>query len=208
MTERLQRPSERRTDETWLRELRAPGPEGAAAQEDLRARVREAVRRAVGAAGVDEPTLDDLTQVALVHVLRQLDRFEGRSRFTTWAWSVAVRAALAELRRSAYRASGEALDGPEGGREPTSLAPPPHGGLERAEIVALMHRVIDRELTERQRTALLGELEGTPRAELLERLGSNPNAFHKLLHDARKKLRDGLCSAGICDDEVREAFDL
>lgn len=217
MTEGIQRPSEgrtgasrsdERTNEAWLRELRAPGPEGGAAQEDLRARIRAAVRRAVGAAGVDEPTLDDLTQVALVHVLRHLDRFEGRSRFTTWAWSVAVRAALAELRKAAYRASGEALDGAVGGWEPPSAVPPPHGGLERAEIVALMHRVIERELTERQRTALLGELEGTPRAELLERLGANPNAYHKLLHDARRKLRDGLCAAGICDDEVREAFDL
>lgn len=205
MTESLPSTREGRTNEAWLRELAAPPPGDAAAQEDLRALVREAVRRALASRSVDEATLDDLTQVAVVHVLRQLERFEGRSRFTTWAWSVAVRAALAELRKAAYRASGETL---EGGEEPTSAALPPHGGLERAEIVALMHRVIDRELTERQRTALLGELAGTPRAELLEQLDLNANALHKLLHDARKKLRTGLCEAGICDDEVREAFGL
>jgi RNA polymerase sigma factor (sigma-70 family) len=206
VTEGLHSAGSVRSNEAWLQELRGGGPLATAAQADLSALVREAVRKAVAGSGtVDEATLDDLVQVAVVHVLRHLGRFEGRSRFTTWAWSVAVRAALSELRKAAYRASGEAL---EAGQELTSTALPPHGGLERAEIVALMHRVIDRELSERQRTALLGELEGTPRPELQQRLGVNPNAYHKLLHDARQKLRTGLCEIGICDDEVREAFGL
>lgn len=196
-----------RTNEQWLSELCASGPAAEAALADLRALVAGAVRRAVGAAGTaDEATLEDLTQVGQVHVLRQLGRFEGRSRFTTWAWAVAVRAALSELRRAAYRASAEPL--PAESATPASAAPTPPESAERGEIVALMQGVIARELTERQRTALVAELDGTPREVLLARLGINANALHKLLHDARRKLLLGLRAAGIHDDEVREAFDL
>lgn len=199
-----------RTNEQWIRELRAArdgrGPSGGVLEE-LRALVLGAARKALRATGApDDSALEDVTQVALVQVLRQLERFEGRSRFTTWAWAVAVRAALSELRRSAYRRSEGAL--PDEAEAPASAAPAPEERAEREEIVAVMRRVLETELTERQRAALLGELDGTPRAELAERLGTNPNALAKLLHDARHRLHGHLRLAGIEDDEVREVFDL
>lgn len=189
--------------ETWLAELRAEDPE---AQRRLQALVAGAVRKAVGGQVVDEATLDDLIQVAVVRVLRNLHRFEGRSKFSTWAWAVAVRAAFSELRRASVRQAaglptGEAL-------ELASTAPPPERGVERQEIVEIMQRVISAELTERQRLALLGELAGRPQEDLLAELGLNRNALYKLTHDARRKLKQGLLAAGICDDQVREAFDL
>lgn len=189
--------------ETWLAELRAEDPD---AQRRLQALVAGAVRKAVGSQVVDEATLDDLIQVAVVRVLRNLQRFEGRSKFSTWAWAVAVRAAYSELRRASVRQSsglptGEAL-------ELASAAPPPERGVERQEIVEVMQRVIAAELSERQRLALLGELAGRPQEEMLASLGLNRNALYKLTHDARRKLKQGLLAAGICDEHVREAFDL
>jgi RNA polymerase sigma-70 factor (ECF subfamily) len=206
-TQRAPQRSPQRSNEQWLADLRSSGgPRAEAALADLHALVAAAVRAAIGGSRADEGRLEDLTQVAEVRVLRQLARFEGRSRFTTWVYAVAARAALSELRRSAYRRTAEPL--PSEDKEPASAVVLPSTHAARNEIVALIQRVIEHELTERQRAALLGELDGQPRAELAARLGTNPNALAKLLFDAREKLVVGLRTAGITDEEVREVFEL
>jgi RNA polymerase sigma-70 factor (ECF subfamily) len=45
----------------------------------------------------------DATQEALITVVRRLDRFDGRSRFTTWLYRVVTNACLDELRRRGRR---------------------------------------------------------------------------------------------------------
>src|SRR5262249_55820822 len=45
----------------------------------------------------------DVTQDALIAIVRGLARFDGRSSFTTWAYRVTVTAALDELRRGRRR---------------------------------------------------------------------------------------------------------
>jgi RNA polymerase sigma-70 factor (ECF subfamily) len=47
--------------------------------------------------------LEDAVQDALIRALGELDRFEGRSLFTTWVTTIAVRVALTELRRRRWR---------------------------------------------------------------------------------------------------------
>ena len=59
-----------------------------------------------------------------------------------------------------------------------------------------MYRIIAMDLTEKQRTALLAEFKGMPQEEIGRRMGSNRNAVYKLTHDARKRLKQGLESAG------------
>ena len=197
----------RRTNEEWLQALQAEGEEAAEAQEQLRGLVAGALRKATAKSGTpDEATLEDLTQIALLKVLDKLDRFEGRSAFTTWAYSVAVRAAFGELRKSQYRAVTSASEEQEHSIPDESADTT--GGLEKQEMVDVLYRVIEEDLTEKQRTAILGELRGTPQDALIEELGTNQNALYKLLHDARVKLRNGLEAAGISDHEVRETFDL
>jgi len=49
------------------------------------------------------PDADDATQEALVAIVRGLDRFDARSRFSTWAYRVTVNACLDELRRRGRR---------------------------------------------------------------------------------------------------------
>ncbi len=43
------------------------------------------------------------TQEALVKTLDNLDQFQGRSRFTTWAMTIAVRVAMSELRHKRWQ---------------------------------------------------------------------------------------------------------
>ncbi len=45
----------------------------------------------------------DATQEALINISRRLDRFDGRSAFSTWAYRVATNACLDELRRRGRR---------------------------------------------------------------------------------------------------------
>ena len=198
----------RRTDEEWMRALApagsgsAPSAESLAAQNDLHGLVLAGLRKALSVQ--DEATLDDLTQIAVLRIVEKLDRFEGRSRFTTWAYSVALRAALTELRKAAPERSHVDVADTDVAADGSDADAP----AERAEIVEVLHQVIASALTERQRRAILGELRGESIATLAEELGSNQNAMYKLMHDARAKLRDGLEEAGISDEEVREAFGL
>ena len=68
----------------------------------------------------------------------------------------------------------------------------------------VLQRVMLTDLTDRQRIALEAELEGMNRVPLAEKLGTNPNALYKLVHDARKRLRAALDREGITLDDVRE----
>ena len=45
----------------------------------------------------------DATQEAMIAIVRGIDRFDGRSAFTTWLYRVATNAALDELRRKQRR---------------------------------------------------------------------------------------------------------
>lgn len=46
---------------------------------------------------------DDAAQEALIRIVRALDRFDGRSSFSTWSYRIATNAALDELRKRSRR---------------------------------------------------------------------------------------------------------
>ena len=69
-----------------------------------------------------------------------------------------------------------------------------------------MYRIINTELTEKQRTALFAELGGLPQEEIGRRTGSNRNAIYKLTHDARKRLKQGLATAGYTVADLQQIF--
>ena len=78
----------------------------------------------------------DATQEALIAVVRGLPRFDGRARFSTWAYRVATNACLDELRRRKRR---PVVGLPEHDGTPVDLADPsaPDPGAtvgQRAEI--------------------------------------------------------------------------
>jgi RNA polymerase sigma-70 factor (ECF subfamily) len=78
-------------------------------------RVHAICRRVVGH---PEDALD-ATQEALIAIARGIDRFDGRSAFTTWLYRVATNAALDELRRKARRPRPvETLPEPTAGASP------------------------------------------------------------------------------------------
>ncbi|MDJ0770894.1 MAG: sigma-70 family RNA polymerase sigma factor [Ilumatobacter sp.] len=76
--------------------------DGAAMDELLRRhydRVHAVCRRIAG--GTRDA--DDAAQEAMIRVVRNLDRFDGRSQFGTWVYRIATNTALDELRRRKRR---------------------------------------------------------------------------------------------------------
>jgi RNA polymerase sigma-70 factor, ECF subfamily len=203
-------PVTERTNEDWLRSLGGTNAADGGAVAELREVLRRGLRRALtGRAGADDGFVEDMAQEGVLKVLGGLATFRGDSRFTTWAVTVAVRVAFTELRRARWRdVSLDRLVEDAPARLPT--APPadePSQGA-REVVLAQMHRVIESDLTDRQRQALAAELRGMPQAEIAAQMGLTRNALYKLTHDARKNLKRGLEAVGISEDEVREAFGL
>jgi RNA polymerase sigma-70 factor (ECF subfamily) len=93
-----------RDNETWLAHLNGAGPDQQAALSDLRDALLRGLRRALSHRAVaDDAFLEDVVQDALVRILERLPQFEGRSRFLTWAISIAIRVAMSELRRQRWK---------------------------------------------------------------------------------------------------------
>lgn len=183
------------SNESWIARLTATGPVQNEALAELRAILLRRLRKAFsGRNGVDEPLLEDVTQEALLKTLDSLPSFQGRSQFTTWATTIAVRGAFTELRRRHWKdVSLEQIT-----REANLRTEEVGAGdaVERDALIRTMYRIIATELTDRQRTALLAELQGMPLAEIGRRMGNNRNAIYKLTHDARRRLKRGLEVAG------------
>src|SRR6266542_2573745 len=190
-----------RTNEAWLSDLATPGPAREVALEDLREIIQKGLPYALSRwLSPDEPQfsslVEEVTQETLLRVLDQLNTFEGRSQFTTWVHKIAVRIALTELRRKRWRDSS--LDELTENED----VPPPPG------LLARVRRIIEEELTDRQRQALiLLGVQVMPMEDAARKLKTNRNALYKLLHDARLRLRRRLYMEDISPNEVLTLFE-
>lgn len=196
-----------RNNETWVSHLKGVGADQRSALTDLRSKLIRGLRRGLSAHPVDDAFLEDAAQDALLQILDRLAQFEGRSEFVTWATSIAIRVALTELRRRRWK--DVSLDTLVADADVNARRATDHDGsaqIERQAILDTMHAVLNETLTEKQRTALLAELQGMPQEEIARHLGSNRNAVYKLTHDARKRLKRGLEAAGYRTEDVRGAF--
>ncbi len=158
---------------------------------------------------IDDAFLEDIVQEACLKVLEKLEGFEGRSRFRTWAVTIAVRTAISKMRKREWQnVSLESLtvDSKFDPQMALDSAETFDQADSKLEILTRLKELIDGELTDRQWTALTAELGGMPLPQIAERFGSNTNSVYKLLHDARKKLRHGLEAAGITIDDIRAAW--
>jgi len=208
----------RRNNDEWLNDLRGTGETYESAIADLRAVIAHGLPFALSRwLSPSNPQFDSLveevTQEAILRVLDQMDTFEGRSQFTTWVHKIAIRIALTELRRKRWQDTSldEIVDNedtptPQGILRDTGVSP--EGAAERADMLAHVRRVINEELTERQRDALvmLG-FQGMPMEVTAKKLNTNRNALYKLLHDARLRLKSRLESEGLSAQEILAAFE-
>jgi RNA polymerase sigma-70 factor, ECF subfamily len=197
-------------DEDWIAELTSDGPVREEALRRLHALLlrgarfqvsrMSALRAMVGAAQVED-IITLAADEAMVAVLGKLATFEGRSRFTTWAYKFAVLQAAVELRRHAWSRREVPLDAAP---PLVEARPSPDQYAEGAELAAAVRHAIDRVLTPHQRRLALALIvDEVPIDVLAERLGTNRNALYKTLHDARSRLRAHLALEGYLTPSTR-----
>lgn len=191
------------SNESWLHRLRSTGDAQNEALAILRKILVSRLRSTFeGRSGVDEAFLEDVVQESLVKTLASLAQFRGKSRFATWATTIAVRVALTELRRRHWK--DVSLDQFLDLGENLGAVQRATGEVTQGTLIGEMYRLIEIDLTKKQREALLAELNGMPLEEIGRRMGSNRNAIYKLTHDARKRLRAGLQAAGYTANDLQE----
>lgn len=124
----------------------------------------------------------DATQEALITLTRRLDRFDGRSAFTTWLYRVTTNACLDELRRR--------------GRRPAPGLPE-HPAIELDDRPALDTSVIDRLTIDEALSALpdeflapvvLRDQFGLDYAEIAETLDLAPGTVRSRIARGRRRL--------------------
>lgn len=83
-------------------------------------RVHAVCRRIAGASR----DADDAAQEAMIRIVRNLDKFDGRAAFGTWAYRIATNTALDELRKRKRRPQLHLVDGSDDDVRPTEPADP------------------------------------------------------------------------------------
>jgi RNA polymerase sigma factor (sigma-70 family) len=150
---------------------------------------------------------EDIVQEALMKVLNSLDQYEGRSKFTTWAMTVATRIGISALRRKYHQdVSMEPFSSANGYSMDVAITDEPtlSNSESRTKIFSVLQNLIDTELTDKQRLATRAFLSDFATDEIAEQMQMNRNAVYKLIHDARQKLKDGFERAGLTREEIFE----
>lgn len=203
-----------RTNEQWLADLRGSDQSQAIADlrelllRGLRAVLANRIRRDL------DHVIEDFVQDGLIKIMDNLDTFRGESRFTTWAQKITVNSAFTELRRRRWQdlSLQEMIEDQEGNEfTPAILTDPeatPEVQVTRLAMLEFVQKMIDEELTERQRQAIIAVIfNGIPMDEVARRMNTNRNALYKLIFDARKNLQRKIAENGYTPQEILAAFE-
>lgn len=157
---------------------------------------------------------EDMAQETSVSILKNLSGFRGDSKFTTWAYQCVIHRAADEIRHSHYRNKNVRIDiakdpmqyftGLLGNRPRHRDA---ENRAERRDILELISGIVSA-LPDHQRKAVIGVcLRGLSVTGVAESVGLSPNAFYKLLHDARIKILAGLKAKCLTLGDIYAIFE-
>lgn len=207
-----------RTNDEWLGALRSSGTARDEALVDLRIILFGGLQRGLlGRVDTSAPEFhtqaEDFVQEALLKILDNLQSFAGRSKFTTWAHKITVHIALTELRRKRWQDSSldQLTESEDGDYTPSYTADPdptPEVITARTEMLARVNRVIEEDLTDKQRQVMqLSVIQGQPAAVVAKTMDMKPNAVYKLLHDARLNIKARLIEEGLSSADILAVFE-
>ncbi|MDO5710931.1 MAG: sigma-70 family RNA polymerase sigma factor [Micrococcales bacterium] len=187
----------------WVAALSTPGPQQAHALAELHKLMLRAARHQVWRmrsqlGDVGDVTIDVLinqsADEAMAVLLRKLPTFEGRSRFTTWAYKFAILQTAAEVRRTAWRNSDVDL------HDVDTIWDPAASPAQEAEATDLSRALVEAMMStltlHQRRVTIALAVDLVPVDVLAERLGTTRGALYKTLHDARSRLRAELIHTG------------
>lgn len=194
-------------NENWIERLKSPGDARDGAITELQSILVRGLTPTLRNRG-NKILPEDVAQEALIKILDKLDTFEGRSKFTTWAMTIAVRIAISEMRRKHFKdvSMDQLLDSSMQFEPAASPEAVGDSKDEKNKILGKLAELIESNLSHKQRDAMHALLNGMPVEVFAEKTGSNRNAVYKLVHDARVKLRQGFEQAGYRAEDFNSVF--
>ncbi len=193
------------TSQSWIQQLHGEDGVRDIALTDLGNLLTERLQKAFRSRpDLTTAFLDDIVQETLIKILNSLGSFEGRSAFETWATTIAIHTAYSELRKKKWKdVSLEQVisDGSHTDHLSIDKEGAPNLSSDRRELIDAMYQAIRETLTEKQRTAMMAELNGMPLEEIARRTDSNRNAVYKLTHDARMRMKQSLEKMGYTSED-------
>ena len=137
---------------------------------------------------------EDALQDGLLSAVRNLNRFEGRSQFSTWLTRIVINAALMRLRSQRVRRTvsieqedPEQRDLTLGSRIPDTR-PGPEESYHKKERFEILERGLETLPPALQSAVWLRDVEGLSTAEAARTLGLSEGTLKSQLHRARGKL--------------------
>lgn len=147
-------------------------------------------------------TVEELVDDTLLVVWRQADRFDGRSRLSTWIFGIAYRKALKQLDRARREAS---RSGTSTG-EPIAPDEAPDRRQARRELAGQVAAALDRLSPEQRGVVVLTYYHGLSYPEIAAVMGCPLGTVKTRMFHARRKLAHllaELATGGAEDDDGR-----
>ena len=192
----------------WIEKLKSESH-----REEALGKLREVLLRALKGAffrrGQDDAFCEDICQESLIRIMKNIDSFEGRSKFTTWAISIAIRVGISELRRRHHKdVSLDAITSGNDMKIELAIAEEYVSGkaIDQVAILETLGNLIENQLTDKQRTVVRALLGGMPVEEIARRTDSNRNAVYKLFHDAKQRLKSGFEKSDFSISDIESVF--
>jgi RNA polymerase sigma-70 factor (ECF subfamily) len=182
---------------------RAKGGDGPAIEELIRAH-QEALYAFILRMSGRPDVAEDIVQEAFVRVLKNLDRFDSRFRFSTWLFTIAKRLYVNAMQKQRPAYDTDAVSAQEG------AAVTPHRISASTETMDNMRALLDlalQQLNEQQREiVLLFHQQNWPIADIAEHLMMPEGTVKSHLHRARKRMRRSIMADHVLHARAQEAW--
>ena len=147
---------------------------------------------------------EDIVQEAFVRVLKNLDRFDSRFRFSTWLFTIAKRLYVNSIQKLRPTYDSDVIDSHHGSFEPVG------GEAARSETIQNVRSVVDfalKELAPQQREIiLLFHQQNWPITDIAVFLKMPEGTVKSHLHRARKRMKKVIESSGMMSRQAEEAW--
>lgn len=130
---------------------------------------------------------DDATQETFIQLLRSIEAFEERSKFSTWLYTIAHRKGIECLRK---RSKIERLFTRNKTKQLVASAAAPASNLSEAEIRKLLEEAVQQLPTRQREVFLLRHFEDLRFGQIATITGVSDGALKASYHHARKKIEN------------------
>lgn len=133
--------------------------------------------------------VEDTMQDTYLAALRNLDQFQGRSRFGTWLMKIGLNVALARMRQRMRVVALDDLPDLEAPDAELDDARTPEQLVSNHEMVGIVEEAIDRLPYDYRQVFVMRTVEALDTVETAELLGLNVDAVRQRLHRAREMIQ-------------------